>query len=105
MHNFPVQGDLPHACEGWTIAQRFLRSSTTALVQVDLPSFTVVQNALPPTSICRFYNPLGIFSTNGRKSFCAYFHLRMINGLGLQQSAVLAQGFSKSAWLTLLSVR
>ena len=39
---FPVQGDLPHVCEGWTIAQRFLRSSTTALVQVDLPSFTVV---------------------------------------------------------------
>ena len=54
MHNLPVQGDLPHACEGWTYAQRFLRSSTTALVQVDLPSFTVVQNALPRTSIRRF---------------------------------------------------
>ena len=29
----------------------------------------------------RFYNPLGIFSTNGWKSWCAYSHLRMINGV------------------------
>ena len=81
MHNFPVQGDLPHVCEGWTIAQRFLRSSTTALVQVDLPSSTVVKNALPHTSTRRFYKPLGTVSTNGRKSWSAYFHLRMINGV------------------------
>ena len=78
MHYFPVQGDLPHACEGWTNAQR-----------------SYVQALLP---LCRL--TYLVSQPFGPKRPSTFIHPPFLY-MGFSKSAVLAQGFSKSAWLTL----